>query len=108
MLKVITHVAVLMMALSVSTKANSHSWYDPDCCHKLDCSEVTEYINPKQTSSSDNSLGPRVYCTKYGCGPMTAQTQIKKSQDMFLHACIVKPYMGGPAYVRCLYIPDGL
>ena len=45
-------VLLLGFILSFALPVKAHSWYDPECCHHMDCSEVTSvsFVNPMEAS----------------------------------------------------------
>lgn len=94
--------AALAVLLAFVAQARAHSWYDHDCCHEKDCSEVT---NTSQVQLTGEKLPTLVVTTRFGTAPLTPQTKVRQSKDNNMHACILPGEMGSPPYLHCLYLP---
>jgi hypothetical protein len=90
--------AVVLMALVLSKEAQSHSWYDPDCCSNQDCEPVSDVAF---VASDAGTLPVMVVTTSFGTKPLIPSTKIRQSKDSRMHACI---YQGA---LLCLYLPPG-
>lgn len=86
----------LLVVVTLSRPARSHSWYDPDCCSDRDCEPVS---GVSFVASDPTSLPVMVVTTSFGTKPVTPQTKIRESKDNRMHACIYQEKL------ICLYLP---
>ncbi len=89
-------IALLAIAFLATGKANSHSWYDPQCCSNRDCEPI-----PFEAVTETNDGWVVTYVSSRGF-PMHAfvpRGKQKESQDGRYHAC------ANPTRFLCLYVP---
>lgn len=90
--------ALLLAAICFTavSKAQAHSWYDPDCCSGQDCEPVSAV---SFVASDLSALPVMIVTTSLGTKPLTEYTKVRQSKDGRMHACIFS------GYLLCLYMP---
>lgn len=85
--------AIFLISAAVATTANSHEWFDPECCSGDDCQEAVSVLEVE---------GGDLITTADGRSAVFPKSMTRRSsRDGHIYACI------GPGnYPRCLYVPD--
>jgi hypothetical protein len=94
---VITIVAVVIMLFIFRIQAaQSHSWYDPECCSENDCAPVTKY-----TQGADGAF----VTSKIGTVWVPKTFKHRPSKDGQMHVCMS---LGRPHTLFCVYKSEGM
>jgi len=101
--------AAVLFVVFLTIPAQSHEWYDADCCNKQDCAPVLKAKRVRISQHGQEPVSGWEVTTKHGTG-VFFDTQpagdLRVSKDNQMHACILN--VEGYQYVRCLYIPNTL
>lgn len=84
---------VLFLLMALFNNAQSHSWYDNDCCHERDCAPATVTLEGEQM----------VLSNQFGEAPMPQSMIPRASKDDKWHACFTYTRKE----LRCVYAPAG-
>lgn len=100
--------ALVIAALAIavwlhSREVQAHSWYPSECCHALDCGEVTATTTVLLTGETLPSL---VVTTQHGTAVVPRNVRWRNSQDGRMHACIYQSEKGPT--LRCIFAPPSL
>lgn len=96
----------LFLSFFGAAAAQSHDWYDHECCHDQDCAPVpirtvemtaTGYRITLDVGDHPMIGGPSVIVIPY------ADDRVRLSADSNFHLCIIAGYEG--AYPMCIYVP---
>lgn len=86
-------VIAFLLFIVLTSNAQTHSWYDKECCSDIDCSEVID--------KQDDGHGNLIITSKYGTVLISPNFPRKPSQDENEHICIVGKT------IFCYYVPGG-
>ena len=93
----LTALAIFLLAATV---VRAHSWYDPDCCHMMDCAPITSM---SFVASDPTKPASMVVTTVHGTAMVSQLTKRRESKDSQAHACIT--LYKQVKDVRCIYLP---
>jgi hypothetical protein len=96
--------------LTAQPTAHAHSWYDPECCHEMDCAPVTSsaYIAGASYDAAGqpiaNALPRLIVTTRMGTAMVPPDMKRRMSHDGQMHACIRSDGTAGMRVI-CIYVP---
>lgn len=91
-------------AFVAPTKARAHDWYPMECCHGMDCAEVT---TTAQVQLAGEALPSLVITTKHGTVVVPRNHPWRESKDGRMHACM-RPGSEGQMRLICIFAPPSL